>query len=302
MRAAIFLVLTSLLWSGNFVISRATNADIGPLTLSTARWCVVALLLLPWTIHRLRLAKLTLLQYLKISLMAVLAVSCYNTFVYIGLQYTTAPNGVLFNSTIPFWVLLVGAIFLNKKLSRNDIIGMLLSLLGVIILVTHGHWKNILALEFSKGDLWIITAACCWGIYTAMLPLWRPPQLDVLSYLGILACIGVIFIAMLRWFNPYQEASLVWSLQNILVILYVSIFASIVAWVMFIQGVKAVGPEIGGQTIHLMPVFVAVLAYIFLDEKLYSYHYIGAAFIFLGLICTNRSRHKSSAINSTASQ
>jgi drug/metabolite transporter (DMT)-like permease len=299
MRAALFLVLTSLLWSGNFVISRATNADIGPLTLSTARWCVVAALLLPWTIYKLKLAKLTLLQYLKIALMAILAVSCYNTFVYIGLQYTTAPNGVLFNSTIPFWVLLVGATFLGKKLSKNDIIGMLLSLLGVVILVTHGHWKNILALDFSKGDLWIIAAASCWGTYTAMLPRWRPAELDVLSYLGILASIGVLFIAILRWFNPYQEPALVWSMQNILVILYVSIFASIVAWVMFIQGVKAVGPEIGGQTIHLMPVFVAVLAYIFLDEKLYRYHYIGATFILLGLICTNHNRSKVSAAKTT---
>lgn len=287
-RALLLLIITALLWSGNFVVARATNAAIGPLTLSLSRWFIVTILLLPWVIIRLRQKPLHASQYLRVFIMAVLGVSCYNTFVYIGLQYTSASNGVLFNSTIPFWVLIVQWICFKRPFAWQDMFGLLLSLFGVIILVSHGQWARLMSLEFSHGDIWIIIAAICWGGYTALLPHWRPSQLDVMSYLGLLALMGVGFIFIARVINPFEEPMIQFTTENIASVLYVSIFATIIAWMCFMQGVQIIGAQIGGQSIHLMPVFVAILAFTFLGESLEWYHYLGAGFIFLGLMASNR--------------
>lgn len=288
LRAYLLLTFTALLWSGNFIVARAAHDDIGPLTLSAARWVLVCLMLLPWTIYQLRRHPLSKAQLWRVFIMALLGVTGYNTFVYIGLQYTSAPNGVLFNSTIPFWVLFAQWAILKRPLSGKDVVGLVLSLIGVAILVSQGQLSQLTDLTFSPGDIWIVMAAIGWGFYTALLPHWKPPQLDILSFLGVLSLMGVGFILVARWVDPFQEPALTYSISMWSAMTYVSICATILAWFCYIQGVHLIGAEIGGQSIHLMPVFVAILAYFFLGETLQVYHYVGAGFIVAGLIASNR--------------
>ena len=287
-RAYLYLLLTNLFWSGNFIIGRATHTSNGPLTLSTGRWLLVAILLSPWLIKVITAKKLDRGEWISLSFMAVIAVGIYNTFIYIGLQYTAAPNGVLYNSTIPFYIILLNWLLFNQKLGLREFIGIVLSALGVVFLVSKGRAETLLNLEFSQGDIWIIIATICWGLYTALLPRWRPQQLSGLEFLSVLAAIGVIPLTFARAINPFTEPAFDWASQTIIAVIYVAVAASILAWFCFNEGVKLIGSEKAGQSIHLMPVFVSIMAYFFLDEKLYSYHLIGAGLILAGLLVANK--------------
>ena len=287
-RAYLYLIAAPLLWSGNFVIGRATHASIGPLTLASGRWLVVLILLSPWVFKALRRKHLTALQWSKLCLLAFVGVSLYNTLIYIGLQYTAAPNGVIFNSTIPFYIIAINWVVFRQSLNLRELCGIVLSIIGVFILISKGELNTLLNLDFSKGDLWIITAALCWGLYTALLPRWRPKAFSALEFLSLLSLLGVIPIILVRIVNPFDEAAFQWTTQNIIAVIYTAIAASILAWFCFNEAVKLISSEIAGQSIHLMPVFVAIGAFIFLNETLFTYHLIGAAFIFLGLIIANK--------------
>ena len=287
-RAYLFLIATTLLWSGNFVVGRATHTSIGPLTLSTGRWLLVVILLSPWIYTALFKKKLTAQQWLRMSIMAVIGVSCYNTLIYIGLLYTPAPNGVLYNSTIPFFIIAINWFIFKKSIKAGEFTGILLSLIGVSVLISQGNLQAITGLEFSQGDVWILTAAMLWGFYTCLLPHWRPEHLSGIEFLSVLSLIGCLPILMARLLNPFDEAALEFTPQTIIAINYVAIAASILAWLFYNEAVKLIGPEKAGQSIHLMPVFVAILAYGFLNETLHQYHFIGAGFILLGLIVANK--------------
>ena len=287
-RAYLYLIMAPLLWSGNFVIGRATHASIGPLTLSSGRWLLVLALLSPWVYKVMLTRSLTAVQWIRLIVLAIIGVSCYNTLIYIGLQYTQAPNGVLFNSTIPFYIIAINAIVFRQSFNKKEFIGILLSISGVCILISKGDLSMLISLEFSKGDLWIITAAFCWGLYTALLPHWRPKTLSALEFLSILALIGIIPILLARLINPFDEAAFNWTADNVIAVIYTALAASIAAWFCFNEAVKLSSSEIAGQSIHLMPVFVCILAFFFLNESLHSYHLIGAAFILSGLIVANK--------------
>lgn len=287
-RAYLYLLLTNLFWSGNFIIGRATHASIGPLTLSSGRWLLVAILLSPFAYKVVSDRKLNLREWLKLSFLALIAVGIYNTFIYIGLQYTAAPNGVLYNSTIPFYIILINWLIFNKSLGIRETLGILLSATGVIFLVSKGQASILFNFEFSQGDLWIIIATSMWGLYTALLPHWRPKQLSGLEFLSILALVGIIPLLIARIINPFNEIAFSWTGQNLIAVIYVGVAASIGAWFCFNEGVKLIGPEKAGQSIHLMPVFVSIMAYFFLDEKLHTYHFIGAGLILAGLLAANK--------------
>ncbi len=287
-RAYLYLLLTNLFWSGNFIVGRATHASIGPLTLSTGRWLLVALLLSPWLLKVIVGKKLNADEWLKLGFMAIIAVGIYNTFIYIGLQYTAAPNGVLYNSTIPFYIILLNWLIFSQKLGMRELIGIVLSAIGVIFLVSKGQASTLFNLEFSRGDIWIIIATMLWGLYTVLLPHWRPQQLSGLEFLSVLAMIGGILLIFARLINPFEEQAFDWATQNVVAVIYVAVAASILAWYCFNEGVKLIGPEKAGQSIHLMPVFVSIMAYFFLHEKLYSYHLIGAGLILAGLLVANK--------------
>ena len=270
------------------MVGRATHASIGPLTLSSGRWMLVVILLSPWLFKAVFKKGLNAEQWLKMTVMAVVGVSLYNTLIYIGLQYTAAPNGVLYNSTIPFFIIAINAVIFKQSISKGELIGILFSLIGVCIVISQGRVVTLLDFGVSKGDLWIITAAMLWGLYTALLPHWRPRHLSGIEFLSVLSVIGLIPILLARLINPFDETLFVWTIQNGTAVVYVAIAASILAWLFYNEGVKLIGPEKAGQCIHLMPVFVAILAFVFLDETLHLYHLMGAGFILFGLLVANK--------------
>ncbi|MDD2736049.1 MAG: DMT family transporter [Desulfuromonadaceae bacterium] len=285
----LLLTLTTLFWSGNFVIGRAMKNSIPPIGLAFWRWALALVILIPFSIPHLREQWPVLrLNWRWLTLFGVLGVSCFNTFVYIGLHSTTATNALIINSVIPVLIVLLSRLLAATPVSGRQAIGITISLCGVLMIISRANPDVILALTVNIGDVWILLAVISWAFYTFLLR-HRPADLHPLSFLTSIVAIGVIPLSILYAWELSQGGRFELNPANITSILYVALFPSVLAFIFWNQSVREVGPNKAGLFLYLMPVFGAILSAVFLGESIRSFHLVGMALIFFGIHLTTRS-------------
>ncbi len=280
----LIMILPPLLWAGNFVVGRAVSNQHAPIGLSFWRWFLACSILLPFVIKPIwQQRQIILKHFWKIFILAVLSISSFNSLAYISLQYTTATNATLLNSFIPIFILIITGIFFKEKISKKQILGVIVSLIGVIVILTRLDKQVIAELEINKGDLWMLLAALDWALYSILLKYLRPKDLKPMPFLGMMMIIGTIVLVPILAINPFNEPPIRWDQDMIKALAYIAIFPSIISYLAWNYGIQKIGASIGGQYIHLMPLFGAIMAIIFLDEKIQLYHIVGGISIALGL-------------------
>ena len=278
------MILPPLFWAGNFIVGRAVSDQHAPLGLSFYRWFYATLIITPFTLKSIWKQREIIKRFFwHIVLLAVLSISTFNSLAYISLQYTTATNALLLNSFIPIFILIISALFFSEKVSNKQILGVFISLGGVIAIISKLNIDIILALHVNRGDLWMILAALDWAMYSILLKHLRPIELKPLSFLGVMMIIGTVVLYPIFLTNPFGESNIVWNKNMIMAITYIAIFPSIVSYIAWNHGMHKLGASIGGQYIHLMPLFGAFMAVIFLREHIHLYHIVGACCIGFGL-------------------
>ncbi|MES9857416.1 MAG: DMT family transporter [Sedimenticola sp.] len=283
------LSCSALFWSGNFIIGRAFASDIPPITLSYLRWSLALAIILPFTARSL-ITQWPVIRanLLPLIFMGALGVSVFNTFVYIGLQETSATNALLINSFIPIFIILLSLTIPGTPITQGKLAGILISTCGVLLLVVEGSLENLLALKINPGDLWILAAAFIWATYSISLCR-RPANLSASTFLLVTIIVGFLILSPIYWFNLLSEPSLIPNSGNLMAIGYVALFASIGAFLCWNQGVSVVGAGTAGQFIHLMPLFGTAMATLFLGEQLYWFHIGGAIAIGAGILLSLKS-------------
>jgi len=284
MKYIIFLTLAVFFWSGNFVFGRMVSTEISAIELSFFRWFFVALILLPYLIYRFKhIMNIFKKEYLILLIFGIIGISGFNTFLYLGLQTTTATNALLINSSIPIMIIVLSSIILKTSITKIQALGILLSTLGVIFLILKGSLENIITLEFTHGDLWILFACLNWALYTVLLK-YKPKELNALDFLSITVFIGIIILAIVYFyagysleFSHFENAKVLYSL------IYIVVFPSLLSFYFWNTAIAQIGANKAGQFTHLMPIFGAILAYLFLGERLEVYHIFGILFIGLGI-------------------
>ncbi|WP_210396204.1 DMT family transporter [Motiliproteus sediminis] len=280
--AHLLLVLTTLFWSGNFVLARAMHLEIPPLSLALLRWSLAFVILAPWVLPALwRERQVLLTHYRMLLLLALLGVANFNTFVYLGVQHTTATNATLMQSAVPVVILLLSGL-LGQPVRPIQLMGILLSLSGVLFIVTRGDWSSLLALALNPGDLWIMAAVLTWSLYTLCLR-WRPQALSALALLGSTIGLGVAMLLPLFLWELGTGAHIQWSRSSVMVVGYVALFPSVLAYFFWNHGVSRLGAQRAGLYIHLMPVFGLLLSVLFLGESVLPFHLLGIGLIFAGI-------------------
>lgn len=285
----LILILPPMFWAGNFVVGRAVNGVIPPLTLSFGRWLIALLCILPFAWQTMRRDRL---RYLNIRwqllLISAIGVGAFNTLIYTGLTTTTATNALLLNSFIPILIVLFGALFYHQHLSLRQGIALLTSFSGVLIIVSQGQWQRLSSLSFSQGDLIIFSAMVCWALYT----LWLrriPADIDRIGLMGMQILIGVILLLPLFvWEYLSGQTIRHFDGEVAAAFAYVGIFPSVLAYLLYNLGVDRAGAARAGLFIHLMPAFGAMLSVLFLGEHLHLYQVFGIGAIFAGIILASR--------------
>lgn len=281
----VLLVLCVLIWSGNFILGRFVNTEILPLELAFFRWLFVIILSIPilFFIDIKKVIKTVKENFLLLSFLSIVGITLFNTVLYIALQTTTATNALLINSTIPILILILSFFILKSNISNRQIFGIILSTIGVVFLVLKGDFFNILKINFTQGDLWVIVSSILWATYSVVVK-FKPKNLSHIELFLVIVYLG--FIYLLPWYltQGYNlEHELILLKQNWYFFLYVSLLASIASFYFWHIGIEVISAEKTGQFTHLMPIFGSILAFIFLGEKLQVYHIVGALLIAMGI-------------------
>jgi len=285
----LLLSLSSLFWAGNWVVGRAMRNDIPPVAMGFWRWLLALLILLPFVAPELaRNWRVLRRDAIKLTLLGALGATVFNSMIYFGLQFTAATNGILFNSISPILTALMSWMLLRDRLGRRQAAGIALSLAGVLAIVARGDPELLAALEFNRGDLWLIAAMVLWSGYTLLLR-WRPPELSAMAFLAAMLAFGLPALLPFYAWEFAVRGGFAVTLPVVAALAYYATFPSIVSYLFWNRGVVQVGPNRAALFIHLMPVFGAVLSVIFLGERLYAFHFIGAALIFGGLWLTTKT-------------
>lgn len=280
----LLLTLCVLFWSGNFIVGRYINTTIDPVQLAFFRWISVAFLLIPFLIKDFKnILSVFRQNFLILNILAILSVTAYNTLLYHGLQTTQATNGLLINSVVPVEILLLSFFILKIKIVFKQFLGILLSLCGVVFLVVKGDISLLKTLEFNIGDLWILSAGFVWALYSVLIK-FKPQGLSILSFLSLLTYVGLFWLYLVYISCGYSITNDITLMQdNYLIIIYISVFTSILSYIFWNLGVEKIGANQTGQFTHLMPLFGSILAYLFLGEVLHLYHLVGAVIIMIGI-------------------
>lgn len=282
----ILLLLAALFWSGNFIVAKGIKEFIPPFSLSFWRWALALLFLLPFSAKPLlRQKNLILANWRIILVLGLLSVTVFSTFIYMALHSTTVTNSVLVNATNPIFIVIFSRFGFKDRLTLLQVLGIAVSLGGLIWIISQGSLPSLLTLQFTRGDLWTLAAAACWGLYTNLLRRY-PGQTDSIAFLTALFIAGLIFVVPLYIWEAINGQPLRLTIASVSSAIYLGVFPSIFAYIFWNKGVRTIGASRAGAFIYLIPVFSIFLAFIFFDERLKPYHPPGILLIALGIYLT----------------
>ena len=286
--AIILLIASSFFWSGNFFSGKlAFLSDLTPFKLSFFRWILALLILLPFTYAQI----IKDLEYYKknillMTVISILGVTIFNSFTYISLQTTMVINSTLMASVAPVMMIGFSWLIFRTKTTTLQFTGIILSLLGAFAIILKGSLNNLYNLYFTAGDLWMLGAVVSWCLYSVLLKK-IDSKTSQLANLEVMIIIGVIFIIPFYIIESFNTSYLPSTGLDLAIIGYVAVFASIVAFFSWNKGVSIIGPNRASLFLHLIPVFSAIWAVSFLNEKFAFFHVIGVLFILSGIILSN---------------
>jgi drug/metabolite transporter (DMT)-like permease len=273
--AAALAALASLCWAGNWVLGRAIRADVPPFGLTFWRWTLAAVILLPLGWGRLGQDWRAVRAHLPLILgMALLSAAMFQSMTYIGLHSTEAVNALLVSATMPVFMVIIAWIVLRERLTARQALGIGISFCGVAYIIARGDPARLLDLHLNRGDLWILGALVVWGLYSVLLK-FRPKDLSPIGLTLFIAVFGALFILPLHLWEVSQGLHVPLTPAGIGSVAYTGVFASVVALLSYNAAVARIGPSRSVFFLHLMPVFGAGLAVLFLGEHLATFHLIG---------------------------
>ncbi len=284
----LLLTFAVLGWAGNWVIGRALRFDAPPVAITFWRWAIaIALALLaPFTYPDLVARWRVILRSWKIlCLLGLLATACRHIPIYIGLRNMTATNGALLNATTPIFIALLSMALIGERLSPKGVTGIVVSLGGVLNVISRSNVEVLRSLSMNAGDIWVLIATLSWAGYTVCLK-WRPPELAPAAFLTLLAAIGVAGTAPLYALEIASDRTLKLNAASMLGIAYIGVIATVAAYIFWNRAVQQLSPSRAGPFMYLMLVFTPLLSMIFLGERMHLYHLTGAVLIVSGIYLT----------------
>jgi drug/metabolite transporter (DMT)-like permease len=283
------LSLTSLFWAGNIVLGRYAAGHIPPVALSFFRWGGAFLILIAFAIPALRRDWATIRNHLGVLLiLSFTGIALYNTLGYWGLEYTQALNALLITSVHPLLVALWSFILYRERLTHWQSLGIALSLLGVLVVLTRGDLAVLRDIRVNFGDILFVIAQTIYAFYTAFLK--KRPDIEPLSFLAFTLGAGALMLSPVYAAEVASGRTFTLDLKAILILGYIAVLPSLVAYLFFNRGVQLIGPNRAAPFYHLIPVFGSVLAIAFLGERPELFHAVGYSLVLVGIYTGTRGQ------------
>jgi drug/metabolite transporter (DMT)-like permease len=283
----LLLSITALCWAGNAIVGRLAAGHIPPVTLSFLRWTAAFLIILPfawkhllrdWSAIRGRLGTMIVLS--------VTGIGAFNTLQYWALEHTQALNTLLLQSAGPLFVAVWSLILLGIRLTLAQAGGIVLSLTGVIVILLRGDPGALGSIEFNIGDIIFTVALVIFGFYSVLTL--KRPNIHGLSFVGFtFGCGAASLIPLLIW-ELLSRPLMRLDLPNLLMLFYVAVFPSTLAYLCFNRGVQLIGANRAAPFFHLIPLLGSAMAMVFLGERPQLFHVVGFALVLTGVFVASR--------------
>lgn len=258
------LLLTSLLWGGNFVVGKSLVNHASPMTLTSLRWMIAIICLLPLVWFKEKKILPPRGAILPLLFMGLTGVVLFNIFQFLALEQTSATNVGLISTLNAISIALFSSLFLKEKINTLQILSMILSLFGVVLVLSKGNIALLFSLHFNSGDLWMIAAVCIWGIYSVCSKWATKKTTPIMAtlYSGIFGVIILLPFNISQFTVSHIDASFITSL------LYTGVISTVVCMVFWNIGVQKLGATTSGIFLNFNPIFTAILAFLFLGEQI----------------------------------
>lgn len=289
---ALLLTVPPVLWAGNAVVGRMVREWMPPMTLNLVRWAIALVILLPLAGSIFRPGSGLWASWRRFALLGLLGVGLYNSLQYLALQTSTPINVTLVASSMPVWLLLVGGLFFSAKIRSKQVIGAVLSIAGVLLVLSRGEWRQLLAMHLVPGDLFMIAATIAFSFYSWLLTHPKEPK-DIRGNWTAFLLAQIAFGVM--WSSVFaagecavSDPHIAWSWPLAAALLYIAAGPAIIAYRCWMAGVQRAGPTIAGFFSNLTPLFAAMMSSAFLGEMPHLYHVAAFALIVGGIVFSSR--------------
>jgi drug/metabolite transporter (DMT)-like permease len=284
---AFYLTTAALMWAGNAIVGKILVQSSSPVLLNTIRWGVTALILLPFAWRVFGSTSPLWQSSKRFALLSLLGVGSYNVLLYLALKSSTPINVTLIGASMPIWAIVIGALFYKEQPNIKQIIGAVISLIGVTVVIVRGELERLIEIEFVAGDLLMVLATILWGAYSWMLShpkesterTW-PWSYFLLAQVGFGFCWSLGF-AVTEW--QLQYSYFTWSWPTVLMIIYVIIGPSLIAYRCWGLGVSGAGATVATFFTNLIPLFTAILSTLLLQKPPELFQGVAFALILAGI-------------------
>jgi drug/metabolite transporter (DMT)-like permease len=284
---AFYLTTAALMWAGNAIVGKILVQSSSPVLLNTIRWGVTALILLPFAWRVFGSTSPLWQSSKRFALLSLLGVGSYNVLLYLALKSSTPINVTLIGASMPIWAIVIGALFYKEQPNIKQIIGAVISLIGVTVVIVRGELERLIEIEFVAGDLLMVLATILWGAYSWMLShpkesterTW-PWSYFLLAQVGFGFCWSLGF-AVTEW--QLQYSYFTWSWPTVFMIIYVIIGPSLIAYRCWGLGVSGAGATVATFFTNLIPLFTAILSTLLLQKPPELFQGVAFALILAGI-------------------
>jgi len=288
----LFALSATAIWSGNFIVARGLNDAIPPVSLAFSRWLVATIVLFPFAIKSLVRELPVIKNHIGyLSVVSLLGITAFNTLIYFAGHTTTALNLSLIAITFPIFILIISRIIYKELLTLKKMAGILLVLFGVVLLITKGEITTLLTISFNTGDIWMLLAAIIFAIYSLFLKR-KPEDISILGLHLSTFILGLFFLTPFFLWELSSTSQAFLNKTTIPAILYVGIFASLCAFILWNKAIVTLGPANAGMVYYTMPLFSGILAHLFLNEGVTILHIYSLVLILSGIVTTNHEPRK----------
>ena len=286
-RPYLLLSFTALCWAGNAIVGRLAAGHIPPVTLSFLRWSLAFLIILPFAWKHLRRDWGAIRGHFgTMVVLSITGIGAFNTLQYWALEHTQALNTLLLQSAAPLFVAGWSLILLGVRLTLAQAGGIALSLTGVLVILLHGDFSALAGIAFNEGDLIFTVAILIFGLYSVLTL--KRPAIHGLSFAGFTFGCGAACLIPLWIWELMSRPVMRLDTPNLMMLFYVAVFPSTLAYMCFNRGVQLIGANRAAPFFHVVPVFGAAMAMVFLGERPQAFHLIGFALVLTGVFVASR--------------
>ena len=279
----LLLFIQPIFMASNIIVARGGVEYVPPVSLAFWRWLTVFIILMPFFFEEVIKKKKDIKrEFFKLFFLGLMGCGVCGAFPFIaGMSTTMANMGIIYTSS-PIFIIVLSVLFFGDKINLSRIIGLILCLSGVLIIICKGDLTYLINFKFTSGDLWMLGAAIGWAIYSIFLINWKSSfslmaRFTLIAFFGAISLFPFYLIEETYFFNTaFNNNFIFW-------VLFAAISPGIIAFTLYTKVQKYVGASLAGFTLYIFSIYSAIYGIILFDETLLSFHYYGAALVFIGV-------------------